>query len=240
MTNFSLNLTAFDQAAAAGNFGPIVSLGEVTAGGSRLDGYDSRARQALATAAGYAVNYLALPHDKLGRSGPVCPYTPAAISANSFFLAVADASCANRKSIGEAAAVMEKIFPLLASPAPEVEPEKSSKILTCLLLLFPHLQDEAKKLFLDVQGKTKLSFMTKGYLIGAFFPGCPVPGLHNSAFRPFDMPVPSIAVRHMTEYDVPFAAAEDDYVQAYLAQFGAAGAARYESFRARCPHRAPV
>jgi hypothetical protein len=60
-------------------------------------------------------------------------------------------------------------------------------------------------------------------MIGQFYPSCDEPGLRNPAFRPLQSPVISLAMRDITIFDAPFMLDRAEYIDAFVATFGAAG-----------------
>jgi hypothetical protein len=58
-----------------------------------------------------------------------------------------------------------------------------------------------------VQSALKPEFVNHGMMIGEFWPGHAMPGLHNQSFRPLASPVPMLALRHMVVTDLLFLSA---------------------------------
>jgi hypothetical protein len=221
-----------DSEAHSWPFGRILALDEVDPndGSERFRKYSAAQQEGLVIAANFASNYLAVPHAALGRGGPVCPYTPTAIANRTFYLAAAMPSCRTLEAVDLAVGKMQSIFPRLASGRKPEENVEAEKIFCCLLVIFQFLRQDAGEIVTAAQEKAKLNCMTNGYMIGEFYPGCPAPGLHNSLFRPFDMPLPSMGMRYMTEFDIPFVIGRDDYLRAYIAKFGKHGIGRLRGY----------
>jgi hypothetical protein len=190
---------------------------------------DPQQRRVLLQASQFARNTLAVPSADLGRPGPVCPYVPGAISANSFYLACTQSHCASRELVANAADAMLEAFKLL----PDVNLDRAARDLKCLLILFASPDFDVSKVIPAAQIQAKSSYIGQGLMIGEFFPGCPAEGLHNPGFRPFDFPVACLAVRYMTEFDIPFLLSKTSYLKTYLSIFGAAGESRLRKYLAK-------
>ena len=79
------------------------------------------------------------------------------------------------------------------------------------------------------QQNAKPRFVNCGYMIGEFYPGHPMGGLHDPRFRPLDAAVPALAVRHMHVFDAQFLSGTPAFEAAYLRRFGDRGRARFSA-----------
>jgi hypothetical protein len=91
-----------------------------------------------------------------------------------------------------------------------------------ILVLFPRLTGAADYVLLDAaQAALKPAFVRESLMVGQFHPECQEGGVRNPKFRPLAAPVPMLAIRHVTEWDLPFLTA-DPFFAEYERQFGAA------------------
>lgn len=164
--------------------------------------------------------FLAKPHLNLGRSGPVCPFLPRALKLNTVSLAVIRTQHLQQPQIE---AIVKRYRDLFLQAEPQ---SGESALYKSLLLVFPDVcEAEASSLIDEVQQKLKPFFVEEGLMIGEFHPRNQTPGLHNPHFRPLRSPVPMLAIRFMTESDLPFLQQSTDepqlrihYLEAYLKQ----------------------
>ena len=56
----------------------------------------------------------------------------------------------------------------------------------------------------NIQKKLKEYFMLNGLMIGQFFQGCNLRGVHSQNFFPFDVSIPIIGMRRMVPQDIVF------------------------------------
>ena len=143
--------------------------------------------------------FLAKPHPKLGRSGPVCPFLPRALQLDSIQLATIHTKGLEQQAV-------EDIVKHYRDAFLELEPRQGELALyKSLLLIFPDVSEEEAPTLIDgVQQRLKPFFVEEGLMIGEFHPRNQTPGLHNPDFYPLRSPVPMLAIRFMTESDLPF------------------------------------
>lgn len=163
-------------------------------------------------------NFLAKPHPDLGRTGPVCPFLPKALQLESIQLATVHTKGVTQQAV-------EDIVRHYRDTFLELEPRSGDLALyKCLLLVFPDVSEEEAPVLIDnVQQKLKPFFVEQGLMIGEFHQRNATPGLHNPNFYPLRSPVPMLAIRFMTESDLPFLQRTTDephlrtqYLEAYL------------------------
>jgi hypothetical protein len=224
-----------------GCFGPLMTPSEILRldGNAGLASYDPKSVASLLSFARYVTNFLTSSHPKLGRDGPVCPFTAGAIARGLLRLTASPLDCGDEGLLIEAMSRMCAVFDGMGSDA-----SGKDEIYKAIVVVFPNLPPRvASEVIESVQKKLKPAYVRGGMMIGEFYPGCPAPGLHNSAFRPLEAPVPSLAIRRITIYDAPFMVDDDSYVAGYLDRFGEEGAQRLVSLLERrghhiCPRRA--
>lgn len=155
-------------------------------------------------------NYLSKPHSKLGRSGPVCPFTPPAVKLGQVWVAVAPASATTVESLVDLSWEGKEFF----QQAPENESE--SKYYKATLILFPHLNTaQGHAVIESTQQQLKPIFVAEGLMFGQFYQGCPEPGLLNPDFRPLFSPIPLLAIRYMVPQDIAFLKHDPELMEHY-------------------------
>ena len=162
----------------------------------------------------WTVEYLCQPHPDLGRHGPVCPYTGRAVAGRYLWAAFVEGADIGKEFLTAVVDDLNDLFPMLP---PEDQPESRLK---AVLAVFPDLTryDGLEA----VQRDQKTRFVQKGLMLGQFYPGCAVAGLHNPDFPALDSPLPLLAVRHMAPTDFAFLKTRYEWVETYLEIFAPA------------------
>lgn len=159
----------------------------------------------------WAMTYLAAPHPRLGREGPVCPFTDSSISREAFWVGCVDKPDLSVEDIARTVAGVVTEFHRL----PPMEAPGS--LLKSILILFPAVTDFSK--IDQAQRRLKEESTPSGLMIGQFYPGCEEPGVRNPDFRPLRSPIPLLAIRHMVSSDFPFLTAKAEWIEEYLTRF---------------------
>lgn len=164
---------------------------------------------------GWARQYLAQPHENLGRKGSVCPFVQASLDQRKFYLSVYPGRPRDATAVASALLPFRDWFLELAPTA------QGTAALTTILVLFPDLlPQEVDRVIDDAQEVLKTEYVKRGLMIGEFHDGPPNKGgLWNPDFRPLRSPVPLLAVRHMVPTDFPFLKESRDHASAFLRQF---------------------
>ncbi|GLZ38038.1 hypothetical protein Acsp05_16620 [Actinokineospora sp. NBRC 105648] len=172
-------------------------------------------RAQLRTILDWARQYLARPHESLGRRGSVCPFVQSSLDRGRFYLAVYPGHPADPRAVAEAVLPYRDWFLELA-PNPS-----GTAQLTTILVLFPDLPAQDVDRMIDgSQEALKTDYVDRGLMIGEFHDGPPdKAGLWNPDFRPLRSPVPLLAIRHMVPTDFAFLAGNRDHASAYLRRF---------------------
>ncbi|ALN55906.1 DUF6875 domain-containing protein [Lysobacter enzymogenes] len=166
-------------------------------------------------------NFLARPHPDVGRPGPVCPFTPTALALDTIWLAEIQDRDVSLDRIVELISVYRDLFG-------EIEPRTGQVAINkTVLIVFPHLGDDAAAFVDEVQQQLKPSFVDLGLMLGEFHASNESPGLRNPDFRPLRSPVPMLAIRQMVETDLPFlrrsldtAQVRSQFLRSYLRRLG--------------------
>lgn len=178
-------------------------------------------------------SYLARPHPEVGRKGSVCPYIPAALQRQSVSMTYLTY---------DEGTTDEEIEQTLLSYK-DVFLEQNHHVLNSWLVVFVYVPSQSafKKHRLEdpvlmasglverVQRALKPSYIAEKLMIGQFYPGCSVTGIHNTDFKPFATQYPLIGIRHMMPQDLVFISEKIDYIQMYLDAFGIADQQQLQS-----------
>lgn len=165
----------------------------------------------------WAENWLSKSHPKLGRSGPVCPFSGSSIKKDLFRVGFVRGNDLDHPRMVDLLEEIAAVFPLLR---PVDGPESLYK---AVVLVFPDVTDFGQ---IDaVQDECKNAFVKHGLMVGQFYPGHQKQGLRNPDFRPLDAPFAMLAIRHMVLTDYPFLCDNENWRTAYLARFSAGDSA---------------
>ncbi len=165
-------------------------------------------------------NFLAKPHPDLGRSGIVCPFVPRTLQLNTVQTIVIHTQGLEEQQIEDVVKDYRNHF--LA-----MEPQRGElAIYKAIMLIFPDISEPEDTALIDrIQQRLKIFFVEEGLMIGEFHQYNDSPGLHNPNFKPLRSPIPMLAIRFMTESDLPFLSRLSDqpqvriqYLNAYLRQ----------------------
>jgi hypothetical protein len=156
-------------------------------------------------------SYLCASHSKLGRDGPVCPFTPLSVKKRLLWVAVDPASDPLTPYVREGVAKFAETFFAL-------EPrDGTDERLKAIVIAFPAVRDCGR---LDaLQEQLKPEFVRRGLMIGQFHPQSDDPGLWNPDFRPLRSPVPLLAIRHMVPGDLRFLTGHPRWIEPYLNKY---------------------
>ncbi|MBD2108182.1 DUF6875 domain-containing protein [Nodosilinea sp. FACHB-13] len=168
--------------------------------------------------------FLGSPHPKLGRPGIVCPFVPRALRMDTIKSVVVHTEGLEEPQIADLVKSYRTQFLTM-------EPQQGDlAIYKAILLIFPDISGllEQTALIDRIQQQLKPFFVEEGLMIGEFHEHNESPGLHNPDFRPLRSPIPMLAIRFMTELDLPFLSRSSDdpqvrmrYLNAYLQQMSA-------------------
>lgn len=159
----------------------------------------------------WTTEYLCRSHPDLGRHGPVCPYMSHAVKHRFLWAAFLGG---RHFEVERIIAVADDLYDLYPVLAPQDPPDSGFK---AVLAVFPDLTEYTG--IETVQRDQKSRFVEHGLMLGQFYPGCTVSGLHNPDFPALDSPLPLLAVRHMVPTDFPFLNTRPDWIDAYLRIF---------------------
>ena len=144
----------------------------------------------------WAETFLCRPHERLGRSGVVCPFVGPSLTEGLFWMTVAPGPVSFEAG-DELLAKHRRWFPRLA---PREGERAAYKV---ILVLFPDVAAEAAPAAMeDLYRLTKPKFTAEKLASATCYPTSSKPGLRRSDFHPFSSPVPFLAFRNMVTCDI--------------------------------------
>jgi hypothetical protein len=156
------------------------------------------------------------PNPALGRAGDVCPWTRRTLQLGRLFLAALPVQ--QEACIDASVLWLRDAFEALGHARGALDPFRA------IVALFPLLApDAAAASIVSAHARLKPRFLAHGLMLGEFYPDCEKPGLHAADFRPLRAPHALLVIRVMVEADLPFLLDRDEFLDAYLAVFGARG-----------------
>ena len=191
----------------------------------QLDRLDEGSMNHLLEVNCYMREFLAKAHPLVGRSGPVCPFVPAALRFNSLYFSVVKTG--HLKFSG----VLEKVKSITRSFVTrfgKLEPTSGRKVAyKAVVLVFPDVTLEMAPDVIDnVQLKLKPEFVANGLMIGEFHKHNNACGLRNPDFYPLRTPSPALAIRRIVPTDLVFLSPSKyapelrlKFLTSYLTQF---------------------
>ena len=201
-------------------FGPLVTPHDLDGdpAGPALKDYVPVEMVDLRLLADFLTGVLPRPHNELGRSGAVCPYSAGSLRRGMMSMTACRLDTIDDNALLKAMSTLRKVF-LTQRAAQDVE-----EIFRSVTVVFPHLPVAEGSALIDrVQKFLKRAFIDEGLMVGEFYPDCPAPGVYNAAFRPLQTPVVCLSIRHMTVFDAPFMIDDDAALSAFLLRFGGGG-----------------
>ncbi|WP_299494170.1 DUF6875 domain-containing protein [uncultured Shewanella sp.] len=171
--------------------------------------YIEKITEHLIQAEQWLKQYLARPHVSLGRKGPVCPFVPAALNKRKALVSylLYDTSTQDRE-----------IESMLLAYGEYFRSLPESHLNTIVIVMVNKEEGEAlgAGIVERVQRALKSEFMSYDTMIGQFYSKCPITGLHNDDFYPFDSQLPMIGIRHIMPQDLVFVSDDSEHTKIYL------------------------
>lgn len=202
-----------------------------------MDPTDSHNDQRVLTeTAAWLRSFLTRPHPELGRKGAVCPFMEQSLKLGRTALSSVDVGGPRGRRRFETTA---------RSALARLGDGDSGDNIYNAFVMVPVGADEnvRRAMVLEVQQALKSEAVAAGKMVGEFFPGHPMRGIHNDSFRPLASPHPVLAVRAMVITDILFLSFPDipaaerlSYLEVWHGLFGASTPAPwgqlYENARA--------
>jgi len=171
--------------------------------------------------------YIAQPDPRLGRSGPICPFVPGALTAEAIqFSFRYDVDGHDDAHIRQVLKEELADFEVETKPLP-----RSGVSLESRLVVLPALGSEGWGRLDVVYEALKNTAVAAGLMIGQFHPLCEESAIHNSGFRVSRSPIGLFAIRRMAPHDVLFLHERSDWFESYDRRFRS----HYERGRIRDP-----
>lgn len=202
-------------APSSAGLGPLVCVQDAAwSCGTDLPGCMPGEAEQLRRLAVYVLEYLPTRDARVGRAGPVCPFTPGALRRRAMLLCAWRGKAFDVVSLGRSMSALMEAFSSVWGP------DEGHDAFRSVSVVLPGLPEaDASRLVQRVHDDLKPAFAAHGLMFGEFYPGCEAPGLHNPDFRPLRTPVPSLTVRPMTCSDEPFLMDAAANLAAYRTRF---------------------
>lgn len=161
----------------------------------------SDALSALKVGMEWLENYIAAPHDALGRTGDICPFVSPALKKEKIAVTVysrldrPDCNLLRRVLIAESRRLLKRAAR---------EPDLRDRELTSSVLLFPALAGADGAAIGDAFNKCQGITNERGAMVAIFFPDNPKSAVYNDAFPIYRSPFPIAAIRPMAIHDILF------------------------------------
>lgn len=169
----------------------------------------------------WITDFVALPHQDVGRQGPVCPFMPRALKAGTLSFTEVRTKDLSRENLDSLVKNYADVF-LKQEPT-----SGKARLNKAIVLTMPDIetQDLIEKIE-GTQKRLKNYFVKRGLMLGEFHSTHQGRGVRNENFFPLQSPVPLLVIRHMIPSDLPFLARTTDspqqrlvYLAAYAKEF---------------------
>ncbi|MDJ0594138.1 MAG: hypothetical protein QNJ72_29880 [Pleurocapsa sp. MO_226.B13] len=155
-------------------------------------------------------NFIIRPNILLGREGSVCPYVSCSLKKQLFFCTVYSGDT-SQNTIEEKLLQYRDWFLEF-----EVKPKQNEVFKTFVILLANILDRDTPKFMKTIHTRLKTEFVSKGLMLGEFFPGYSQEGLWNPKFSPLSSPLPLFVIRYMVANDYYFLKDNKLFFELYL------------------------
>ena len=172
--------------------------------------------KALRAVADWTKTFVIKPHRDLGRPGPVCPFTVAALEQKALWLAAEPSAGRSTPEVIQLITGYQRL--LLANPPVDGD-AASNKSIVVVFADLPARQ--AKDFFGAVLEQIGMSSYAKdGLVMGPFYEGNDGAALYNPNFRPFTSPVPSLLMRRAVISDWKFFLNDKEWFKLWARRYG--------------------
>jgi hypothetical protein len=159
--------------------------------------------------------YVAVGDRRVGRSGPVCPFVPHALTQH----AVQTEIRCDIVGSSESELIDELRAEINEFAAAERPPRNTGVLLESRLVVMPRL-DAAGWERLDAAYEHLKDFaVARGVMVGQFHPRCDQRAVRNPDFRVSVAPVAMLAIRYMAPHDILFLHSSERWFREYDARF---------------------
>jgi hypothetical protein len=171
---------------------------------------------ALRAVADWIERFVVMPHEDLGRAGPVCPFVPEALQRKTLWLVSEQIA---GRSVADVVELMNGYKTQLLHTQPTDGDGASYKVI--VVVFTDLLADRAKALFDEILKELAVpSYEEHGILFGPFYEGNDGTAIYNSGFRPFQSPAPLLFVRHGVISDWKFFLEDDAWLDRWAHRYG--------------------
>ena len=172
--------------------------------------------KALRTVVDWTKRFVVQPHKDLGRPGPVCPFTAAALEQKALWFA---AERSAGRSTPELIQLIKGYQRLLLSSQPVDGEAASNKSIVVVFADLPAAQ--AQDFIGGALERIGIpSYVDDGLVMGPFYEGNDGTAIYNPNFRPFTSPVPLLLMRRAVISDWKFFLNNEDWFRLWARRYG--------------------
>jgi hypothetical protein len=170
----------------------------------------------------YVLEYICKPNCGLGRKGPVCPFMPAAVKNETFWLGKVTIESFNGVNLEQGE--LNSLYSLVRAVKEWLKERQAAQEMQGLTIFYSALlyfdNQEAPSIteneLIELQRTLKSEFVRDGMMIGEFTPHNEEPGLYSESFRPFRSEIPFIGIRFLHQKDLVFMSQSKDDLETQL------------------------
>src|SRR5262249_27053474 len=149
---------------------------------------------------------------------PVCPWCPPSAARGHFYLMHAKPRFCDEASV---VADLYRTRDHFQQMPPDSGPDLLLKT-TLYVISFADKEpgpEELRHWMIRIHAAAKPAFLSRGLMLGEFFPDHTATGLRSDTFNPLQSPIPLFVIRSMVPLDIMFLSDRREYAQAYFARF---------------------
>jgi heptaprenyl diphosphate synthase len=183
--------------------------------GGRLVTGETHSDECLKVVDAWLREYVAVAEERVGRSGPVCPFMPRALDQH----AVEARIRYDIKGSSEPELINELGAEISEFGKTGRSPHKSGVLLDSRLIVMPQLGPAGWGRLDAAYEYLKDFAVESGLMVGQFHPRCDERAVRNSDFRVSVAPVAMLAIRHMAPHDILFLNRSERWFKEYDSYF---------------------
>jgi heptaprenyl diphosphate synthase len=158
--------------------------------------------------------FLCQPHERIGRSGDVCPFVSSALRSET--LKVQAVTVPADLSLDDGVALVGRMASVFRSTVWE----HANSVLHALAFVLDGLPDGRLQILDELHAMVKPALVREGLMIGQFHKRCPESAARNPEFLVARSPVPILVLRNIAFHDVLFLSDDAELFAAYDSRFG--------------------
>jgi hypothetical protein len=183
---------------------------------SRSRDLADRDLSALRAIADWIKTFVVEPHKDLGRAGTVCPFVPGSLERKVLWLAPEPLADEGEPNVVELVRGYKRLF---LETQPVGGDDADYKVIVVVFTDLP--ADRAQGVFDDVLERLAVpSYADDNVLFGPYYEGNEATAIYNSAFQPFQSPVPFLFVRQGVVSDWKFFLDNEELLNWWARRFG--------------------